>query len=179
MTSKYFREAHQVGHRRVVPREGRGRPVHYGAVDLQPGTAVDNSTPRAGRERVGRLNQRGDIVEIHGAPGYKPKSQSGSASCAPWLVSRPSGAANDAGDLSAIVDRPGGQDLRHGHPARPGMSFLPGVRDHAGRRVGAHALGCVESCARGLVAGGGEPAGVQILPIRVRLEAMQVRCCGT
>jgi len=48
-----------------------------------------------------------------------------------------------------------------------------------GRRVGAHALGCVESCARGLVAGGGEPAGVQILPIRVRLEAMQVRACGT
>ena len=143
-----------------VPREGRGRPVHYGAVDLQPGTAVDNPTPRAGREHVVSSTERRTSSRSMVPPGYKPKSQSGSASCAPVAREPPSGAATTpeiSARRSSIVRMP--TILATWSPGTTGDDLPAGCPDHAGSTCRRHALGCVESFARGLVAGGGEPAG--------------------
>ena len=119
MTPRYFREAHQVGHRRVGHASvlgGRCPAAYLVKVAVDQSTtepSISNQAPplttrppRAGREHVASSTQREDIVEIDGARGYKPKSQSGSASCAPVAREPPERRSDDAGDLSpAIFDR--------------------------------------------------------------------------
>ena len=192
MTPRYFREGHQVGRRLVGHASvlGSRYPAAYlvkvavasrlQAVDLQPGTAVGKPTPRAGREHVASPTERERRRDRWCPPGGTSRSRSRDRRHAHrWLVSRPSGAATTpeiSARRSSIVRMT--TFSRHCH--RHDRDDLPaGCPDHAGSTCRRPRARLWSPSPAAFVAGGGEPAGVQILPIRVPFEAIEIRCCAT
>ena len=194
MTPRYFREAHQVGRRRVGHASVlRSRcPAAY-LVKV----AVDQSTTEPSIS-----NQAPPLTTRPHGPGantwpVQPSARTSSRSMVPpgtsrsrsrdrrhahrWLVSRPSGAATTPEiSAQAIFDRSHADDLATWPPGTTGDDPPAGCPRSRRVDVSTPTRSAVWSPSpAALVAGGGEPAGVQILPIRVPFEAMEIRRCGT